>query len=96
MATVSIGAIWSSCSPDFGVNGVIERFAQIKPKVLILCDRYYYNGKQINVIDRLKSILKKIKSIKNVIIINYPGKKHIKFKKNKGVRFEFWKNIQKL
>ena len=96
LATVSIGAIWSSCSPDFGVNGVIERFAQIKPKVLILCDRYYYNGKQINVIDRLKSILKKIKSIKNVIIINYPGKKHIKFKKNKGVRFEFWKNIQKL
>ena len=96
LATVSIGAIWSSCSPDFGVNGVIERFAQIKPKVLILCDRYYYNGKQINVIDRLKPILKKIKSIKNVIIINYPGKKHIKFKKNKGVRFEFWKNIQKL
>jgi len=96
LATVSIGAIWSSCSPDFGVNGVIERFAQIKPKVLILCDRYYYNGKQINVIDRLKSILKKIKSIKNVIIINYPGKKHIKFKKNKCVKFEFWKNIQKL
>ena len=96
LATVSIGAIWSSCSPDFGVNGVIERFAQIKPKVLILCDRYYYNGKQINVIDRLKPILKKIKSIKNVIIINYPGKKHIKFKKNKYVKFEFWKNIKKL
>ncbi len=96
MATVSIGAIWSSCSPDFGVNGVIERFAQIKPKVLILCDRYYYNGKQINVIDRLKPILKKIKSIKNVIIINYPGKKHIKFKKNKYIKFEFWKNIKKL
>ena len=96
LATVSIGAIWSSCSPDFGVNGVIERFAQIKPKVLILCDRYYYNGKQINVIDKLNPILKKIKSIKNVIIINYPGKKHIKFKKNKYVKFEFWKNIKKL
>ena len=80
LATVSIGAIWSSCSPDFGVKGVIERFAQIKPKLLILCDRYYYNGKEINVVDRLPLILKKIKSIKHVIIINYPGKKHIKLK----------------
>ena len=96
LATVSIGAIWSSCSPDFGVNGVIERFAQIKPKVLILCDRYYYNGKEINVVDRLKLILKRIKSIKNIIIINYPGKKLIKFEKNKGIKFEFWKNIKKL
>ena len=96
LATVSIGAIWSSCSPDFGVNGVIERFAQIKPKVLILCDRYYYNGKEINVDDRLHLILKKIKSIKNIIIINYPGKKNIKSKKNKNVNFEFWKNIKKL
>ena len=96
LATVSIGAIWSSCSPDFGVNGVIERFAQIKPKVLILCDRYYYNGKEINVVDRLHLILKKIKSIKNIIIINYPGKKNIKSKKNKNVNFEFWKNIKKL
>ena len=96
LATVSIGAIWSSCSPDFGVNGVIERFAQIKPKVLILCDRYYYNGKEINVVDRLHLILKKIKSIKNIIIINYPGKKNITSKKNKSVNFEFWKNIKKL
>ena len=93
LATVSIGAIWSSCSPDFGVKGVIERFAQIKPKLLILCDRYYYNGKEINVVDRLPLILKKIKSIKHVIIINYPGKKHIKLKKNKSIKFEFWKNI---
>ena len=96
LATVSIGAIWSSCSPDFGVNGVIERFTQIKPKVLILCDRYYYNGKEINVVDRLKLILKKIKSIKNVIIINYPEKKLIKFEKNESIKFEFWKNIKKL
>jgi len=96
LATVSIGAIWSSCSPDFGVSGVIERFAQIKPKVIILCDRYYYNGKEIKVIDRLPVILKKIKSIKNVIIVNYPGKKYVKFNKNKDVKFEIWKNIKKL
>ena len=53
LATAAIGAIWSSCSPDFGTEGVIERFVQIKPKVLIISDRYYYNGKEINVIERL-------------------------------------------
>ena len=78
IATSAIGSIWSSCSPDFGTNGVIERFSQIKPKVLIICDRYFYNGKEINVIERLPLILKKIKSIKNVIIINYPGKPLLK------------------
>ncbi len=85
LATSSIGAIWSSCSPDFGPQGVIERFSQIKPKVLILTDRYYYNGKEINVINRLPSILNKIKSIKNVIVLNYPGKKFLKCKKIRGI-----------
>ena len=85
LATISIGAIWSSCSPDFGANGVIERFAQIKPKVLIISDRYFYNGKEINVIERLPIILRKIKSIKNVIVVNYPGKNFLKIKKIKGV-----------
>ena len=60
IATSSIGAIWSSCSPDFGAEGVIERFAQIKPKVLIIADRYYYNGKEINIIERLPIITKKL------------------------------------
>ena len=61
LATSAIGAIWSSCSPDFGINGVIERFLQIKPKLLIIADRYYYNGKEINIINRLPLILKRIK-----------------------------------
>ena len=63
IATASMGCVWSSCSPDFGVNGVIERFAQIKPKILIICDRYYYNGKEINIIERLPLILNKIKHL---------------------------------
>ena len=87
LATVSLGAIWSSCSPDFGANGLIERFVQIKPRVLIISDRYYYNGKEINVIKRLPQILKKIKSINKVIIVNYPGKKYIKFDKIKNVKY---------
>ena len=46
LATASLGAIWSSCSPDFGARSVIDRFAQIEPKVLIACDGYAYNGKE--------------------------------------------------
>ncbi len=96
IATSSIGAIWSSCSPDFGTQGVIERFSQIKPKLLIIADRYYYNGKQINVIDRLPLILENIKSIKKVIVINYPGKKYLKKKKYKNTKIFLWNKILKL
>ena len=95
IATSSIGAIWSSCSPDFGVEGVIERFVQIKPKVLIIADRYYYNGKEINVIERLPIIIKKIKSIKHIIIVNYPGKNYLKLKKINKIQLIFWKEIMK-
>ncbi len=95
IATSSIGAIWSSCSPDFGVEGVIERFVQIKPKVLIIADRYYYNGKEINVIERLPIIIKKIKSIKHIIIVNYPGKNYLKLKKINKMQLIFWKEIMK-
>mgnify|MGYP001391735307 CR=1 FL=1 len=95
IATASIGAIWSSCSPDFGVDGVIERFKQIRPKVLIIADRYYYNGKKINIIERLPYILKKIKSIKNIIVVNYPGKKFLKFKKINKIKINFWNQILK-
>jgi len=96
LATATIGAIWSSCSPDFGANGVVERFSQIKPKLLIIADRYYYNGKEINVLDRLPVILKKIKSIKYVILVNYPGKSNIKIKSFRGIKFFYWKNITKI
>ena len=80
IATSSIGGIWSSCSPDFGISGLVERFSQIKPKVLFISDQYFYNGKKINVANRLPKILKLIPSIKNIVIVNYPGKKSIKSK----------------
>jgi len=96
LATSAIGAIWSSCSPDFGSKGVIERFVQIQPKILIVADRYYYNGKEINIIQRLNEILKKIKSIKTVIIVNYPGKKLLNYKKVKKIKFINLRNIKKL
>ena len=80
IATTSLGGIWSSCSPDFGSKGVIERFSQINPKVLFITDQYFYNGKKIDVLNRLPEILKLIPSIKSVVISSYPGKKFIKNK----------------
>ena len=94
-ATSALGAIWSSCSPDFGINGVVERFSQIKPKLLIIVDRYYYNGKEINVIERLPEILRKIKSIKHVLVINYPGKTYLNFKKISKVKYYLWEQMEK-
>ena len=96
LATTSIGAIWSSCSPDFGTKGVIERFSQIKPKILIMCDRYYYNGKEINLLNRLPDLIKNIKSIKKVIIINYPGKKLLNIKNFKNLKIYKWTNLNKI
>ena len=59
LACAKNGLIWSSCSPDFGVQGVVDRFKQISPKVLITSDYYFYNGKQINILDKVDEILKK-------------------------------------
>ena len=75
LSSALVGAIWSSCSPDFGIRGVIERFSQINPKVLFIIDKYFYNGKEIDVSSRLKEIVKEIPSIKHVVLINYPGEK---------------------
>ncbi len=102
IATTSLGGIWSSCSPDFGSKGVIERFSQINPKVLFITDQYFYNGKKIDVLKRLPEILKLIPSIKSVVISNYPGKKFIKNKnKFKKINLFKWnklmqKNVEKI
>jgi acetoacetyl-CoA synthetase len=72
------GSIWSSCSPDFGIQGVVDRFLQIEPKLLITADYYFYNGKKINLLERIPEILKRIPSIKNVIVFNYDEESDIK------------------
>tara|TARA_Y100000590_G_scaffold116608_1_gene133096 strand:+ start:4833 stop:6791 length:1959 start_codon:yes stop_codon:yes gene_type:complete len=92
LSTAAIGAIWSSCSPDFGTCGVIDRFSQIKPKILFIGDKYFYNGKKINVLKRLSKILKKVPSIKKVVIISYPGTKILKIK-NKKNKIYFWESL---
>ena len=69
LATTSLGAIWSSCSPDFGINSVYDRFNQIKPKILFAIEEYQYNGRKINCTTKIKEIKKRIKSIEKVVLI---------------------------
>jgi acetoacetyl-CoA synthetase len=68
LATSSIGAIWSSCSPDFGVNGVVDRFGQIEPKVLFACNGYLYNSKRIDSLPVITGIVDEIPSIEVAVI----------------------------
>ena len=71
LATASIGAIWSSCSPDFGIKGVLDRFKQINPKFLISTNGYRYNGKSFDLTNKLNGILGELPSLEQVIIIPF-------------------------
>jgi acetoacetyl-CoA synthetase len=71
LAATSIGAIWSSCSPDFGVNGVVDRFGQIEPKVLFTVNAYYYNGKTCDIRATVESVVNKVGSIRRTVIIPF-------------------------
>ncbi len=73
LGTSSIGAIFSSCSPDFGVQGVVDRFGQIEPTVLFAVDGYWYNGKPITVLDKVARVVDRIPSIKRVVVVRYLG-----------------------
>ncbi|MCA0901951.1 acetoacetate--CoA ligase [Microbulbifer agarilyticus] len=69
LATTSLGAIWTSCSPDFGINGVLDRFGQVGPKVLFACEGYFYNGKTIDSLPRLEQIVDQIESIQQLVVV---------------------------
>ncbi len=71
LAAASIGAIWSSCSPDFGARGVIDRFGQIEPKVLFTADGYLYGGKSFDSLARVKEFLPDLPSVERVIVLPY-------------------------
>jgi acetoacetyl-CoA synthetase len=73
LAASSLGAIWSSCSPDFGERGILDRFGQIEPKILITCDGYYYAGKTIRMAEKVASVLKELKSVERALVIDYIG-----------------------
>ncbi|MCP4604098.1 MAG: acetoacetate--CoA ligase [Proteobacteria bacterium] len=75
LAATSIGAIWSSCSPDFGTKGVLDRFGQIEPKVLFIANGYSYNGKLFNSLDRVKEIMDGLPSHPQIIVVPYTEKR---------------------
>jgi len=79
LACAKNGIIWSSCSPDFGTQGVVDRFKQIEPSILITSDHYFYNGKKINILEKISDILKQIPSIKKTLVFAYNKKDKIDF-----------------
>ena len=73
LAAASLGAVWSSCSPDFGVRGVVDRFGQIRPKVLFTADGYHYNGKRYDSLATAREVGAAIDSIEATIVVNFTG-----------------------
>ncbi|UHQ57143.1 acetoacetate--CoA ligase [Microbulbifer sp. YPW16] len=69
LATASLGAIWTSCSPDFGINGVLDRFGQVAPKILFACEGYFYNGKTIDSLPRIREIAARIDSLEKIVVV---------------------------
>ena len=69
LAAASLGAVWTSCSPDFGFQGVMDRFGQVKPKILFAANGYYYNGKAHDSLDKVRQIAQEIDSLEQVVIV---------------------------
>ena len=71
LAATSIGATWSSCSPDFGIKGVLDRFGQIKPRILFTADGYSFKGAKFDSLEKISNILKELPSIEKVVVVPY-------------------------
>ena len=82
LAATSLGALWSSCSPDFGIKGILDRFSQIKPKLLIGVDRYFYNGKEFDCCKKISQISSELGSVKKTIIVPFDPENTIYHKSN--------------
>ena len=79
LATASLGAVFSSCSTDFGVAGVLDRFQQIEPKILVTVDGYLYNGKVIERHEEVHQIVQGLNTLQNVLILKYLNENHLKY-----------------
>ncbi len=75
LAAVSLGATWSSCSPDFGIKGVMDRFGQIEPRVLFAADGYYFKGKPMDSLERISGIMSQLPSIEKLVVVPYVNAK---------------------
>ena len=81
LASASLGAVWSSCSPDFGISGIHDRLGQIEPKILITVNAYYYNGKEHSCLEKIREVLKQIPSIRKTVVVPFTDSS-IPFEKN--------------
>ena len=73
LAAASLGAIWSSCSPDFGERGILDRFGQIAPKLMFTCDAYFYSGKTHGLSEKIAKVLTQLPSVEWTVVIDYTG-----------------------
>ncbi|HEU4652184.1 MAG TPA: acetoacetate--CoA ligase, partial [Croceibacterium sp.] len=90
LAALSQGIVWSSCSPDFGVDGVLDRFSQIEPKVLFCADGYYYNGERHDCLERVREIGEKLPSLRKVVVVPQLDPRVDVSDIGKGVTLEEW------
>jgi acetoacetyl-CoA synthetase len=93
LGSAAVGAVWSSCSPDFGVQGVIDRFGQIEPRVLVAADEYFYGGKRFNCAAKLKEIVGRLPSVERTVVFAYAGggtqwEEFVGPDRNPGLQFE--------
>jgi acetoacetyl-CoA synthetase len=94
LAATSLGAVWTSCSPDFGFQGVMDRFGQVKPKVLFAADGYYYNGKAHDSLEKVRQIAEEIESLEQVVIVEIVEKAPDIEGISGGVLFSAWQHEQ--
>jgi acetoacetyl-CoA synthetase len=90
LATASVGGVWSSCSPDFGVAGVLDRFGQIAPKVLICADGYFYGGKVHDVMPKVREIAVALPSVKRTVVVPYADGEPDLGKLRHAARYDEW------
>jgi len=88
LAATSVGAVWSSCSPDFGIKGVLDRFGQIEPRLLFTANGYQYNGREYDSLQRIAQIVKDLPSIEKVIVVPYTDPQPDPARVRYGVLFE--------
>lgn len=93
LATASLGAVWSSASPDFGAQGVLDRFGQISPKIMIAVEGYFYNGKVNDCLDKIKEIVPALPSLEKVVLVNY-ARPDLSFE-NLGDKYVSYNDIEK-
>ncbi|MGD9973465.1 MAG: acetoacetate--CoA ligase [Desulfatirhabdiaceae bacterium] len=94
LATASMGATWSSCSPDFGIKGVVDRFGQIKPRELFTSDGYFFKGKKLDSLGRIDNILKQIDSVEKIVVVPYTESKPDIGKVPKSVLYDDFKSAE--